>query len=233
MSAAEPIINAQNLCASYGRISVLENFNLTVERGAFVGLCGPNGAGKSSFLKLCLGIIKPCSGTINVMGGRPSAFSFRKTLFRIAYVPQSTAGGTLPVTVREAVAMGRYGIKTPGNKKNKKTEKELIEQALEATGVAHLAARPVRELSGGQTQRVAIARALAREAELLLLDEPTASLDEEGQKDLLRIVNKLWKEKNITALVISHNSETLEDCPVVYRFENRTAEKLKGGGEKK
>jgi ABC-type Mn2+/Zn2+ transport system ATPase subunit len=99
---------------------------------------------------------------------------------------------------------------------------------MERAGVSQLSGCLVQELSGGQTQRVAIARALSRDAELLLLDEPTASLDVEGQKDLLRIVKELWKEKNITALVISHNSETLKDCSVVYRFNNRTVEKIKG-----
>jgi ABC-type Mn2+/Zn2+ transport system ATPase subunit len=226
MTAVETIISAQNITASYGNIPVLKNLSLNIERGSRVGLCGPNGAGKSSFLKLCLGIIKPRSGTIQVMGKTPSAYSFRKTLFRIAYVPQNTAGGTLPVTVREAVTMGRYGIRG-ANRKQRKPETELIEQAMEEAGVAQLAARLVQELSGGQTQRVAIARALAREAELLLLDEPTASLDSEGQKDLLHIVNKLSKEKKITALVISHNAETLEDCPVIYRFEDGMATEIK------
>jgi ABC-type Mn2+/Zn2+ transport system ATPase subunit len=224
MTGVETIISAQNITASYGKIPVLKNFSLNIERGSRVGLCGPNGAGKSSFLKLCLGIIKPRSGTIKVMGKTPSAYAFRKTLFRIAYVPQNTVGGTLPVTVREAVAMGRYGM---SNRRQRKAETELIEQAMEEAGVARLAERLVQELSGGQTQRVAIARALAREAELLLLDEPTASLDSEGQKDLLCIVNKLSKEKKITTLMISHNAETLEDCPVIYQFENGMAQEIK------
>jgi ABC-type Mn2+/Zn2+ transport system ATPase subunit len=222
---AEPIISVQNLCASYGKIPVLKNVSLGIERGSLVGLCGPNGAGKSSFLKLCLGMMKPRSGTIRVMGKTPSAHSFRKTLFRIAYVPQNTAGGTLPVTVREAVAMGRYGIR--GQARTRKSETALVERAMEEAGVAQLAERLVRELSGGQTQRVAIARALARQAELLLLDEPTASLDGQGQRQLLRVVNKLSEEKKITVLMISHNEETLEGCSVMYRFENGTATETK------
>jgi ABC-type Mn2+/Zn2+ transport system ATPase subunit len=184
------IISARNLCVGYGKIQVLRNLSLEIEEGSLTGFCGPNGAGKSSFLKVCLGMLRPFRGEIRVMGEDPAALNFRKNLFRIGYVPQNTIGGSIPATVKEAVLMGRYG-RTGLLRPLGRRDRELAFSAMAAAGVADLADRRVRDLSGGQTQRVAIARALAMEAELLLLDEPTASLDGEGQESLLETVQSL------------------------------------------
>jgi ABC-type Mn2+/Zn2+ transport system ATPase subunit len=220
-----PVIKARNLSAGYGRLEVLRDISLDIEKGSVTAFCGPNGAGKSTFLKLCLGMLRPREGSISVMGRRPGSRGFRQTLLRMGYVPQNTAGGSLPTTVREAVSMGRYGM-AGFLRPLSRRDKELVEAAMEAAGVADLAKRRIQELSGGQTQRVAIARALAMEPELLMLDEPTSNLDADGRADLLRIIQARQEYRHITVIIVSHDEETIAGCRDLYRFSEGRAERL-------
>jgi ABC-type Mn2+/Zn2+ transport system ATPase subunit len=219
------VISARNIFAGYGKISVLKNLSLSIAEGNLAGFCGPNGAGKSTFLKLCLGMLRPTEGAISVLGGTPGQFSFRETLLRIGYVPQNTQGGSLPVTVREAVSMGRYG-KAGFCRPLSRQDRACVDAAMEATGITTLSKRRVQELSGGQTQRVAIARALAMEPDILMLDEPTSSLDQESRMDLMRIIRFQRKYRHITVLVVSHSAETLAECDTIFHFAGGAAEKL-------
>jgi ABC-type Mn2+/Zn2+ transport system ATPase subunit len=221
----EPLVTARNVSAGYGRLTALRDLSLDIKKGSIAALCGPNGAGKSTFLKLCLGMIRPRSGSISVMGSRPGSPGFRKILLRIGYVPQNTAGGSLPTTVREAVSMGRYGMAGFCRPLSKR-DREPVEAAMEAAGVADLAKRSVQELSGGQTQRVAIARALAMEPELLMLDEPTSNLDTDGRSDLLGIIRDRQEYRHITVIIVSHDEETIAGSADRYRFVEGRAEKL-------
>ena len=218
-----PVIEAIGIHAGYGNTTVLKNLSLTLYSGKIAGIRGPNGAGKTSFLKLCLGLLRPRSGELRVLGSVPHKKNFRKTLFRIGYVPQNTAGGVLPATVEEAVLMGRVGM-TGFFRPLGQRDRTLAYNAMDALGLTELAKHRVQELSGGQTQRVAIARALAMEAALLLLDEPTASLDGDGREDLVKIIRNLQNNRHISALVVSHNEETLANCDLIYHFENGTAQ---------
>jgi len=214
-----PVIEALGVYAGYGNTTVLKNISLSLESGKIAGIRGPNGSGKTSFLKLCLGLLLPKSGELRVLGKIPGKKNFRKTLFSIGYVPQNTAGGILPTTVEEAVLMGRIGMTglfRPLGKHNK----VIAYNAMEALGLTALAKCRVQELSGGQTQRVAIARALAMEAELLLLDEPTASLDGKCRENLAKIIRNLQIDRRISALLVSHNDETLSSCDVIYHLED-------------
>lgn len=213
----EAAISARNLCAGYGRVTVFENLFLHIEQGSLTGFCGPNGAGKSTFLRLCLGLLRPRSGSLRVLGAVPGTPGFRRTLPRIGYVPQTISGGSLPATVREAVSMGRYGgagFLRPLSGR----DRALVEGAMEAAGISALAKNQVRELSGGQAQRVAIARALAMEPDMLLLDEPNSNLDQAGRRELLGLVKSRQAAGGLTAVIISHSAETLSACGTVYRF---------------
>jgi ABC-type Mn2+/Zn2+ transport system ATPase subunit len=222
---AEPVVTARNVSAGYGKLTALRDLSLDIARGSITALCGPNGAGKSTFLKLCLGMIRPREGSIAVMGSRPGSPGFRRTLLRIGYVPQNTAGGSLPTTVREAVSMGRYGM-AGFCRPLSRQDREPVEAAMEAAGVAELAKRRVQELSGGQTQRVAIARALAMEPELLMLDEPTSNLDTGGRADLLRIIRERQEYRHITVIIVSHDGEAIAGCAGMYRFGEGRAERI-------
>ena len=216
----EPVIKAVGIRAGYQKKIVLDNLNLSVTPGSFTGLSGPNGSGKSTFIKLCLGIIKPLSGNITVLNAKPGERVFQKTLFKIGYVPQRISGGEIPVTVYEAVSMGRYGMTGIFRRLSVK-DHDLVRQSLEAAGLRGLEKRRVQELSGGQLQRTAIARALAMEAELLLLDEPGSSLDSQGRLDLLDILRKQRELSGLTVLIVSHDDNIFSYCDRVYRFETR------------
>jgi ABC-type Mn2+/Zn2+ transport system ATPase subunit len=209
------IIRARALSAGYGGNAVLKDLSLTVEAGSVTGFCGPNGAGKSTFVKLCLGMLRPLSGSLTVMGKEPWGREGRKLRLRMGYVPQNASGGALPVTVRDAVAMGLYG-RLGFFRPLTRRHRILVEEAMESCGIAGLAEKRVQEISGGQAQRTAIARALVMDAEILLLDEPTSSLDAEGRLDLLRILRE--RSRGITVLLVSHDEEALGGCGAVYRF---------------
>jgi ABC-type Mn2+/Zn2+ transport system ATPase subunit len=223
----EPVIRARNLCAGYGKTRVFEGLSLHIEEGSLTGLCGPNGAGKSTFLKLCLGLLCPRSGSLTVLGTVPGKPGFRRTLPRIGYVPQDIRGGALPATVREAVTMGRYG-KAGFLRPLSYRDRTLVEEALEAAGLSALADNQVRELSGGQAQRAAIARALVMEPDILLLDEPGANLDPEGRLEIVRLIRSRQASRHLTAVIVSHSAETLSACGILYRFGPDGVRRLAG-----
>jgi ABC-type Mn2+/Zn2+ transport system ATPase subunit len=170
-------------------------------------------------------LLKVRGGAARVLGAHPAGFGYGRTLRRIGYVPQNTAGGSLPTTVREAVSIGRCasaGLCRPLTRR----DRALVEAAMEQAGIAALAGAFVQELSGGQQQRVAIARALAMEAELLLLDEPAASLDKDGKKELLAIIERRRREARVSAIMVSHSPETLAACDECYLFTDGSARKM-------
>jgi ABC-type Mn2+/Zn2+ transport system ATPase subunit len=225
MTADSNIIVAERLSAGYGKNIVLKNVSMSIDGGSITGFCGPNGAGKSTFIKLCLGMLRPAAGSISVFGGKPWRGEGRKLRLRMGYVPQNAVGGNLPVSVRDSVSMGLYG-KLGFFRGLSRQNRLYVEQAMEACGIAHLAKKRVQELSGGQAQRAAIARALALDAELLLLDEPSSSLDMEGRTGLLRIIKERREYRHITVLIVSHDEAALNECGAMYRFNEGRVTKI-------
>ncbi|MDR2343771.1 MAG: metal ABC transporter ATP-binding protein [Spirochaetaceae bacterium] len=223
--AAVGIIETKDLFAGYGKNIVLKDVSLTINAGSLAGIYGPNGAGKSTFVKLCLGMLRPALGSISVLGGNPWGTGGRKFRLRIGYVPQGTSGGNLPLTVRDSVGMGLYG-KLGFFRFLSGQDRRSVERAMEACGISRLAGNLVHELSGGQAQRAAIARALVTDAEILLLDEPTSSLDTDGRMDLLRIIRERREYSHITALIVSHDEAALGECGVMYRFNEGRVTKI-------
>jgi zinc transport system ATP-binding protein len=182
---------------------ILEDINLEIERGEFLGIIGPNGAGKTTLLKIMLGLIKPTSGTIKLFG--EDIYHFRDW-YKIGYIPQHALNydANFPVNVFEVVSMGRFSKK--GLFKNLgKEDMRVIDDALEIVGMKEYKNRRIGELSGGQQQRVFIARALASQPELLILDEPTVGVDIAGQKEFYDFLEKLNKEKKITLVIVTHD----------------------------
>lgn len=206
------VLEARSLEFAYGPEPVLSGVDFALHAGELVALVGPNGAGKSTLLKLLLGWLAPGSGEVIVEGAAPSRLSRRDIARKIAFVPQD-ARVDFEFTVRELVAMGRtphLGRFQPEGA----ADLRAIERALEATETGSLEGRIALELSGGERQRVHLARALAQETAILLLDEPTASLDIEHQLALLALVRRLTREGR-AVLVAMH------DLSLAARFADR------------
>lgn len=179
------LLQVRDLRFGYGGEPVLDGVSFAVHAGECVGILGPNGAGKSTLLKLALGLLVPASGEV-LLGGTPlAALPRRARALRAAFLPQA-ASMAFPFEAAEVVAMGRtphLGRFRPEGP----ADRAAVARAMERTGLGPLAGRPVTELSGGERQRVFLARALAQEAPLLVMDEPTASLDLRHAFELLTL----------------------------------------------
>jgi iron complex transport system ATP-binding protein len=199
------VIEARGLSFAYprGERPVLRDVSVTLGRGAIVGLLGPNGCGKTTLLKLLSGMLTPQGGQV-ALGGRPlSALTRREIARRVAVVPQETHA-TFDFTVLDMVLMGRYPHLGPFELEGP-ADLEIARGALEATGTAHLAERPFGSLSGGEKQRVVIAGALAQAADVMLLDEPTASLDLAYQLEVAALLRRLNATHRTTMAVCTHD----------------------------
>ncbi|MCK5842344.1 MAG: ABC transporter ATP-binding protein [Candidatus Sabulitectum sp.] len=192
------LIELKNVTAGYSRDHpAIENVDLSVEKNDFMAIIGPNGGGKTTLLKVVLGLLTPFSGKVIVFGEKP-AHSRKK----IGYVPQIIPSRTFPVSVLEVVLMGRMGSSRLF-KKYTEPDRTIAVEKLAELGVAHLAAKRMDQLSGGQKQRVLIARALAGEPELLLLDEPVASVDSETQHSFYNLLSSL--NSRMAIVLVTHD----------------------------
>ncbi|MYE32079.1 MAG: metal ABC transporter ATP-binding protein [Chloroflexi bacterium] len=193
-------LEVTGLWAGYpGRPPAIEDVSFVVPEGEMVGLVGPNGAGKSTLFKSILGMLRPLRGDVRVFGRRVS-----ETRRDIAYTPQAEeVDWDFPVSVMDVVLMGRWnGLRL--FRRWSRRDRELAHEALDRVQMADLSGRQVGELSGGQRRRVLIARSIAREARLLLLDEPFAGLDASVEHDLLRILDDLTHD-GCSILLATHD----------------------------
>ena len=208
------MIRIDGVAAELGGHEVLRDVSLSVPPGEFLGLVGPNGAGKTTLLRTVNGLVDPTRGRVAVAGEPVAGRSARDLARRVATVPQETTLG-FDFSARDVVAMGR----TPHQSRFAgvdEADRGAVERALERTDTTDLADRPVGELSGGERQRVLLARALAQETPVLLLDEPTASLDINHQVATLSLVRELAGEGR-TAVAAIH------DLDLAARFCDRLA----------
>ena len=204
------IISINNLFFSYDKDTILNNINLEVQKNDFLAIIGPNGGGKSTLVKNILGLLNPTQGQIKIFND-PN----KKHISKIGYVPQNTnININFPVTVLEVVMMGHIRDKKEENKSknffNKyfkigynEFEKSCAIASLKQVGMEEFSKSKIGSLSGGQRQRVMIARALCNHPSILILDEPTASIDVDGQKQIYDLLKEL--NKSITIIVISHD----------------------------
>jgi zinc transport system ATP-binding protein len=191
-------IEIENVWFSYERAVILTEVNLTLEQGEFLGIIGPNGGGKTTLLKLMLGILKPDRGRIRILGQEPHDASHR-----VGYVPQSTDfNRTFPISVMDVALMGRLTRSRIGRGYSQ-DDREKVREVLEKVGMWGHRQSPIGKLSGGQRQRVFIARALVTDPEILFLDEPTASIDQEFQTDLYDFLKEV--NRDVTIAVITHD----------------------------
>lgn len=192
------VIRIEHVSVFYGEHTALDDVTLTVEQNDFLGIIGPNGAGKTTLLKVILGTIKPDTGKISILDHSPIAS--RKY---IGYVPQHSQFDTnFPINVRDVVLMGRYSKRGLARKYNK-TDFHLAEEALEKVGMLSFRDKQIGKLSGGEQQRIFIARALVSDPRILLLDEPTASVDVTSQTDFYDLLQEL--KRKITIILVSHD----------------------------
>lgn len=203
-----PAVSVRGVSFAYGRgPTVLAGVDLTVERGEFVGIAGPNGGGKTTLIRLIVGLERPQSGSVEVLGRSPLA---QRRQSRIGYLPQrATLGLEAPITVRELVTAGRTslrGILRP----LRHADRARIDETIAQVGLTAHAERPIQTLSGGQRQRAFIAKALAAEPEVLILDEPTAGVDAAAQEALAALLDRLRRELRVTVLYVSHEFGAIE-----------------------
>ena len=189
-------VRVKGVSVLFDGLKALENISFSVKRGKFVAVIGPNGGGKTTLLKVLLGLLKPSKGEVKVFEMNPE-----EARGMVGYMPQKISfDQSFPITVFKLVLMGRYrGLL----KFYKEEDKKAAIEALEAVGIEELKDRKIGELSGGQIQRAFLARALVRDPELLLLDEPTASIDPKVRKDFYELLSKLKGKKTI--LLVTHD----------------------------
>ncbi len=200
----QPIIELDDVSVDYGKNRVINNINLKIYKGEYIGLIGKNGSGKSTLMKTILGLIHPKSGVVKVFGKPIQSEMYDK----IGYMPQMhPIQREFPATVGDIVEMGLY--KTSLFRPLKKSDKQKIKLALHKVKMGSFLDRPIGHLSGGEQQKVLVAQALVREPEILLLDEPTSALDFTMVEDFLRLLDDLNKNYGITLIVIQHNLEIL------------------------
>ena len=199
------IIDVSNLNFGYTSELVLKDVNLCVDEGQFICITGENGSGKSTLLKVLLGELKHFEGSIKLFGNPINSI---KDFKDIGYVPQNSVMNKVafPTPCREMVAINLYRsfgpVKFPGKKHFERAEKALVDMGLEK-----YVRTPFNELSGGLQQRVMITRALINDPRLLILDEPTAGVDNESKVRFLDLLETVTQERNITAVLVSHELE--------------------------
>lgn len=212
MQTNKTLLEVKSLFFGYDKEPVLEDINFTLSSGDFFTITGPNGGGKSTLIKLVLGLLKPKSGQI-------VRSSLVKDPLEVGYVPQNTnINLDFPISVLDVVMMGNSA-----KHRNRKPffnatgyssmEIECAKHSLSRVGMQKFIHTKISNLSGGQRQRVMIARAICSHPKLLILDEPTSSIDINGQKEIYRLLKEL--NKDITIMVITH------DLTVISSYANK------------
>lgn len=200
-----PLYVARDVCFTYPGADrpAVDGVSLEVPPGTLYGVLGPNGSGKSTLLKLLLGSLRPDDGRVAYGGRGPSEWGRRSLARRVGVVPQHEEVA-FPVTVRELVAMGRYPHLGPW-RAERDEDRRAVGRALRRCDLAGLEERPISTLSGGERQLARVARALAQEPEVLVLDEPTVSLDIRHEMEIFGLLRRLVDEEGVTVLLVTHN----------------------------
>ncbi len=213
-----PLITLKGVSSGYGGNVIIHDVDLDLREGDFMAVVGPNGGGKTTLFRTILGLIPPAAGSVEVMGLPPA-----KGCRDIGYVPQfGSFDRKYPALAREVVAMGLRSRQTLNPFSGR--DADGVREAMEYTGVTEFADRRIGDLSGGQLQRTLLARALVAKPRILMLDEPTASLDPEMRSGVYDILRKASSE-GMTVMIITHDLDGVEDCVNrVVRVDRRVTE---------
>lgn len=194
------MITLKDVEIGYEGRAIMIPVDLHVPKGEFIGVIGTNGGGKSTLIKTILGLLPVVSGQIS--RGSDCVFG---------YVPQTDGFDDIyPVSVKDLVLTGRYGRVGVGRRLND-SDREIVLQSMERVGIEHLRDRTYRSLSGGEKQRALIARAAAAEPAVLVLDEPTASVDVKGEREIMGLIEQLRVELGISVIMVSHYLSTVSE----------------------
>jgi len=205
----EVIIEMQDAVVAYNGNSALRSISLQIHAGECIAIIGANGAGKTTFLTVINGLTLLTSGSIQVLGSAPEGKNATRLRRRIGYVAQTQpVDSRMPITLIESVMTGLYG-RLGWRHKPQQRDHALVTDTLDSLRLMHLADRPLGHLSGGEQRRAMIARCLVQEPELMLLDEPTASLDDESRAIIMQIMDVVHKEKGVTILWVTHDLDSL------------------------
>jgi len=209
------VIRIKNLSVYYGDNCALSDINLDIHENDFLGIIGPNGSGKSTLLKTILGLVKPSKGSVEICAGEVK----RGPL--IGYVPQYTGfEREFPISVWDAILTGRLPGKLKLYQKFGPEDFEIAHSLMEKLDISHLKHRQIGRLSGGQLQRVLLARALAVEPKILLLDEPTASVDSDSKTKIYDFLKEI--NSNMTIVVVTHDVELVSSYMTDIACLNKT-----------
>lgn len=195
-------ISVKNLSVAYEDNLIIDNMNLSIPKGKISVIIGANGCGKSTLLKTIARVIKAKSGEVFINGKSIKSQKEKHIATQVAFLPQ---GPVCPsgITVKELVSFGRFPHQKLIGGLNLH-DKEVVDWAIEETGLKEFADREIENLSGGQRQRAWIAMTLAQETDIIMLDEPTTYLDMSYQLEVLQVLEKLNKQKNITIVMVLH-----------------------------
>ncbi|MGQ0811056.1 MAG: ABC transporter ATP-binding protein [Nitrospiraceae bacterium] len=198
------LLRLEGVCRRSNGRTLLDAVNLTVPVGELAGVIGPNGAGKTTLLSIMGGLLEPSAGRVLLNQVPLTSLGRRQIAQHIAFVPQSAPAGDFRFSARDMVLMGRYSHRErfAGETAD---DRAIATVAMRHAKVTSFADRSVTDLSGGERQRVAIARALAQQPRLLLLDEPTTSLDLSHQLHVLQLVRQLVTKHHLTAVTAIHD----------------------------
>ena len=205
MTADGPVFRARGLRFRYegAERPALDGVELTVRPGELYAVLGPNGAGKSTLIRLLTGVRAPEAGEV-LFEGRPPGERGRRELARRLAVVAQREQVAFPLTVRDFVAMGRYPHLGPW-RAERPEDRRAVEEAMRRCDLEGLAARSFSTLSGGERQLARVARALAQEPRVLVLDEPTVSLDLRHEMEIFGLLRRLVDEEGVTVVVVTHH----------------------------
>ena len=212
------MVKVTNINYSYNKVNnVLKDISFDIKSNQFIAILGNNGAGKSTLLKCLNGIFESEKGSVLVSGENVFKLKSNEIAKKIAYVAQKNESSE--ITVYEAVLLGRKPyIKWDASQR----DNEIVEELIEQMGLEEFKFRYIDELSGGELQKVMIARALAQQPKLLLLDEPTSSLDPKNQHEVLALIKKIAKMRNIAVVMVIHDLNlALRYCDRFLFIKNR------------
>lgn len=210
MVVSAPRLAIEDLSYGYPGHVVGRHISFSVGTGEVLCVLGRNGEGKSTLFKTILGLLPPRAGAVRVDGELTAGWSARRRALTFGYVPQ-TGGGAFPFTVAELVLMGRTAHRGAFSAPSA-ADRRVADQAIETLGIEHLAQREWLRVSGGERQLALVARALAQETRILVLDEPTASLDFGNQVRVLDAVRSLAETHGLTVLLSTHHPEQAFAC---------------------